>query len=309
MGKEGYRLIVKDSGSIPQNAYSLLEELAIHEKVLVVIGLVPNEALKSINTIAAKYHIALVSPSTVSNNLYQQGLYTFSTIPNIGQWGKRMADFAITRLNLTNFAMFYPDTPYGIQLQESFSKRVVELGGNIGKILSYKSASSDLSPQLKDLVELPPQALFLPEDYYGLRLIAPQLAYYLPRQTVLLSCCYKEPPQIRDIKTGGLEGAIFLTEFFAASTDPKIKGFVEDFKRTFGIEPDYWAAQGYDLTNIIFHILQQTKIQGREAVKDRLSGIKEFPGVTGQITLLPNGMVEKIPFMLRIQGGDFVRLN
>lgn len=313
-GKGEYRLVVKDSGTIPQKVMSALEALATQEKVLAVIGPVLDEELKSVTPIAAKYHIALVSPSAADGARLQPNPYIFRTIPNIRQWGRQMADFAIKKLYLTTLAILYPYTPYGTQLKDSFSERVVELGGNISKIVSYKAASSDLATELRDLVGygssgLSPQSIFLPEDYYGLRLIAPQLAYYLANQVVLLSCCYKEPPPLGDIKRGGLEGAIFMVEFFLSSTDPKIKVFVDSFKKTFGIEPDYWAALGYDAANIIFHILQQYTVQNRESVKDLLLGIKYFSGVTGRITFLPDGTAEKTPFILKIEGGQFVQLN
>jgi ABC-type branched-subunit amino acid transport system substrate-binding protein len=313
-GKEGPQLIVKDSGSIPEKAISSLEDLAAQDKVLVIIGPLTNEVLENVNSIAAKHHIALISPSTADRDLAQKNPYIFRTIPNIRQWGEQMARFAMQKLNLTTFAILHPYTPYGTQLQESFRERVVQLGGNISKMISYGTAGSDLGPMLEDLVDqedkgMPPQALFLPEEYYGLRLIAPQLAYYFGNRILLLSCCHKEPPPLGDIARSGLEGAIFMTEFFPSSADPKIKIFVDGFKRTFGIEPDYWAAQGYDAAYIIFHILQQRKVLERKSFRDFILGIKDFLGVTGKISVLSDGTVEKLPFILQIKEGQFLQLD
>jgi ABC-type branched-subunit amino acid transport system substrate-binding protein len=312
--QEAYGLVVKDSGSISRKVINALEELATKEKVLIVIGPGLGEVSKTAAIIAAKHHLPLLSPAIIPQDLPPSNSYIFSIVPHTAEWGSLMADFVIKKLYLNSFAILYPYTPYGTQLQESFKNRVMQLGGKISKVISYQNASMDLAPQLKELEvqedsKAYPQALFLPEDYYGLRLVIPQLAYYLKNQMLLLSCCYKEPPPLGDIEKKGLQGAIFITEFFPSSSEPKIQHFVSRFKKTFGTEPDYWAAQGYDAVSMIFHVLKSNQVQSREQMKNLLLGIRDFPGVTGKITILPNGGAKKVPFIVKIEGRQFIQLN
>jgi len=307
-GPQGYNyeLIVKDTAITTS-----LEELASNETVWAIIGLEMEGGLRGLVQLADDYRIPLVLVTPLPEGLMGSSDYCLSIATSGSHWAGQLAEYAIRVLHIADFSVLYPTTRYGLQLMKYFQERVLELGGSIYKNIPYQSPDMDLAPQLKELLDhtqasTTPQALFLPTDYYGLRLILPQITYHIKGKLTLLSCCYEKTPSLGVVERKELEGAVFLAEFFPQSDRPGVKRFVGEFERTFGLPPDHWAARGYDALNLIFYVLKSNQIRDRGELRDSLFRVKYYPGVTGNISILEDGSVEKSPHLIRIEGGRLV---
>ena len=64
--------------------------------------------------------------------------------------------------------------------------------------------------------------------------------------------------------------------------------FVREYTERFGMEPDSFACNAYDATNIILNALK-TAGNDRKAVRDAIAATKDYPGVTGKINFAANG--------------------
>lgn len=59
------------------------------------------------------------------------------------------------------------------------------------------------------------------------------------------------------------EGYLFASEFFDVnSTDPWTKGFVTTFKKKYGVDPDFYAANYYELTYILKELITRVVAKG-----------------------------------------------
>ena len=84
--------------------------------------------------------------------------------------------------------------------------------------------------------------------------------------------------------------------------------FVQEFKTNFGEEPLYLSAQAFDAANIfIKNILAGA--ENRVKMLEKLKRVKNFPGVTGNTTLLPSGDSEKNIFALTVKRKKIVQEN
>ncbi len=128
----------------------------------------------------------------------------------------------------------------------------------------------------------------------------PQLVFYNIDDVVLLGANGWNSPKL--VKNAGkyIKEGFYVDGFFADSKRLGVQKFVEAFKSTFGKEPALHSAQAYDSANMMIQSILEGA-DNRNRVKERLTGIKNYPGISGTTTLLPSGDSEKKLFTLRIK--------
>jgi branched-chain amino acid transport system substrate-binding protein len=106
--------------------------------------------------------------------------------------------------------------------------------------------------------------------------------------------------------TEPFEGVYFANHFWVGSDAPQVKKFVADYQAKYGVAPDALAATSYDAARMLFAAFQRTKSTDTAAVRNALATTKDFPGVTGAITLDANRNAQVPVYLLRIdKGGRF----
>jgi len=63
-----------------------------------------------------------------------------------------------------------------------------------------------------------------------------------------------------------------------------LKEFQKNYYEKFGIEPDVFAAHAYDGMNMIIEAIQKAGLN-RYLIRDVMTGIKSYQGITGEIIL------------------------
>ncbi|MFN5957303.1 MAG: ABC transporter substrate-binding protein, partial [Planctomyces sp.] len=61
--------------------------------------------------------------------------------------------------------------------------------------------------------------------------------------------------------------------------------FIKAYRAEFGSTPDGLAALGYDAANILFAAMRSGASLEGPALRDAIAATKDFPGVTGNITI------------------------
>ena len=80
--------------------------------------------------------------------------------------------------------------------------------------------------------------------------------------------------------------------------------FVTQYKNKYGQTPDDVAALTYDSFKLLAKALSGAARPDREAIRDALSKIREFEGVTGKMTFKEgSGDPVKSAVMMKVEGG------
>jgi hypothetical protein len=159
---------------------------------------------------------------------------------------------------------------------------------------------------------LPPivdfDALFIPDGYDKVQLIAPQLALHeIDGVRLLGSSEWYNPDLIQD---GGrhMRGAVISTSFDAQSSYEIVHDFVVGFEETFHTAPDGFSAGAFDATSIALMQLAGGS-ETREQVRDGILRVHGYPGVSGVTSIQSDGNARKRPFLMGISRGRFVTLD
>lgn len=152
-------------------------------------------------------------------------------------------------------------------------------------------------------------AVFIPDTFEKVGLIAPQFPYYDVTNVLLLGTNLWHSDRLIQMARGYVQGAIVPDGFFLNSPSPTVQDFVKTFEEVFGTSPRFLEAQAYDAASILFQWVNRPEIRGRRTLKMALMNVKDFPGVTGLTSFDETGDVNKQIYLLKIRGRHFEQIR
>ncbi|MCB0637758.1 MAG: ABC transporter substrate-binding protein [Lewinella sp.] len=198
------------------------------------------------------------------------------------------AEYAYGTLGAATVSVIYDSTDtYTRLLQGYFTDRFTELGGQVVSLNGYAAGSLEAAVQAT-----PPADLIffaaLPQDVLpGIQLIR-QAGLDAP---VVGGDSYDEP----DTWQGQSQlGEIYFTTHTALGADnpsPEVQAFRQSYLDAYGEAPNAFAALGYDAARLLIQAVEQAETLTPESVRQALTGIQDFPGVTGTISFGPDSRI------------------
>ena len=163
--------------------------------------------------------------------------------------------------------------------------------------------ADDKVEALKVALELNYDAIFIPGSFDKVRLIVPQLAFYNIENILLMGGNGWNSRELVDAARNYLKTVLFVDGFYADSRNERTVKFVDMFLSTFGQNPTIHSAQSYDTANIFMKFVME-KAFNRLDVLEKLRALKDYPGVSGDTSILPSGDSLKSLVKLTVKEGD-----
>jgi len=338
-----FGLAIRDSQSPDGLQAEALERWAKEFRLLAVVGPLLGREMAQAAPVAGRLELPFLNPGALIGSRPASGEppkeaamgpehYLFWNGLTLALQARSVAEYAVARLGAKRFMVLYPDELYARTAADIFADTVRTLQGEVIASISYPPDATDYGAQIRAMktsdlsrygtigppVEGKPpdewpyvpgfDAIFLPGDARQGGLVAAQLAFYGYEQPVLLGVGSWDRPELLTYGGRFVENAVMADGFFARSAAPAVQEFVRRYQMRYHEEPDLFAAQAYDAMRMVMSALQQGARNGRQ-VRDYLAGIKLYPGVSGQTTLVPGGPAQKQPVMIKVQNGKLVQVN
>ena len=83
-------------------------------------------------------------------------------------------------------------------------------------------------------------------------------------------------------KLSALKNAYFCNHYSSESTDPKVKNFIEAYKKEYNEEPNAFAALAYDAAYTLVGAIEKAGSTDKDAIIAALKD-SDYKGVTGDI--------------------------
>ncbi|MGC8659948.1 MAG: ABC transporter substrate-binding protein, partial [Desulfomonilaceae bacterium] len=191
-------------------------------------------------------------------------------------------------------------------LKTFFQREFTKDGGKVLSETVYKMGDRDFTPQLSRIKALKPDIIYAPIYYTECALMAKQ-AREMGLNVPILAGDGVQAPEL--IKLGGkaVEG-LYLTAHFHVDTinTPLGKKFVQLFKKEVGKELDSYTAQSADAYFVIIDAIKRCGSTDPVKIRDAISSTKNFEGLTGKITIQPDGNAIKPMVVNKVKDGKFV---
>jgi len=276
---------VYDNQSKPEEAASAANRLINQDQVLVILGEVASSNSIAMAQKAQPAKVPMISNASTNPKVTEVGDYIFRVCFIDPFQGYVMAKFARDNLKFTKVAVLRDlGAAYSQGLADVFERKFTEMGGKIVAQETYTKGSTDFRSQLTAIKRAQPDGIYIPGYYNDIGLIARQ-ARELGIKAKLMGGDGWDSDKLFELGGAAVEGSYFSNHYSPDDPNPRIQKFIADYKAAFGSVPDSLAALGYDAAMVAFDAIKRAPSFDRAAIRDAIAATKNFPGVTGTITL------------------------
>lgn len=306
LGKQ-IELITEDNRGQTSETQTVVQKLINRDKVVAIIGEVASSRSKAGAPICQQNKIPMISPASTNPEVTAIGDYIFRVCFIDPFQATVMSKFALNSLKVTKVALLIDvKNAYSTGLAENFRRVYTEMGGQVIGEQQYTAGDKDFKAQLTALKNENPQAIFIPGYYTDVNLISIQ-ARELGITIPLFGGDGWESEKLTEGKAANaLEGSFFSTHASIDDPSPKIQSFVQKYKAKYGKTPDTMALLAYDAGWILFDAIKRAGSTEGPKIKDAIATTKDFPGVSGTISLNEDRNAVKPAVVMEIKNGKFV---
>ena len=310
VGGKTYKLnfIYEDNEYKAESAVKANTKLITVDNVLGIIGPQSSSQAVPAGEVANNNKTPMISPWSTNPNTTLNRPYVFRGCFLDPFQGPVAADFATEELGAKTAAVLYDiaaDYPKG--LAEFFKAAFEALHGK-GSVVAFETFTTgdkDFSAQMTNIVASGADVLFVPQYYSEVPLIV-QNAKEMGWDKPILGADAWGGGDLMGLCGDNCKGYYFSTHYAAAGAKGATKDFIDAYQATYGKTPDDVAALTWDSLGLMIRAIKDTGglsgdiASDRTKVKDALATIKNYPGITGEMTFTPEGDPKKCAVIVRI---------
>jgi len=307
-------LVLEDNESKAESATAANTKLITQDEVLVIVGPQSSKQAVPAGGVANDNQTPMVSPWSTNPNTTLDRPWVFRGCFLDPFQGPVAANFVTEEFGFDKAAVLYDvasDYPKG--LAEFFKQGWEDLHGvdSVVAFESFTTGDTDFSAQLTKIKGSGAQFIFTPQYYNEVALIAQQ-AHELGWNAPIVGSDSWGSAELMNLCGDDCKGQFFSTHYAAAGATGATKEFIDAYNEKHGYVPDDVGALTWDTMLIVQKAIEDCgEITGdlaadRECVRNALAKIKNFDGITGQMTFTEEGDPIKCAVIVKISdAGEF----
>ena len=297
-------LIAEDNQSKPGDSATIAKKLVSRDKVVALLSSATSSQCLEIAPIAQAAKVPFVATTATAAEVTEKRDYIFRSCFIDPFQGAVLAKFAFDTLKVKRIALITSvSTSYSVGLSKVFRERLAALGGEIVADQKYSEGDKDFRAQITAIKAAKPDAIAVTGFYTEAALLCKQardLGLTLP----IFGGDGWEAPELIDIGGKAVEGTYYISHYSSESTAPEVRIFVEKYRARFnGETPDSNAPLAYDAALIAIEAIARAGTTEGPKLRDALAATKNFPSVTGLITIDTQRNASKSAVIITIKNG------
>ncbi|MGD9175487.1 MAG: ABC transporter substrate-binding protein [Desulfobacterales bacterium] len=316
VGDKKYKveLVIEDNESKAESAVKVATKMITEDEVLAIVGPQSSKQAVPAGGKANELGTPMVSPWSTNPDTTKDRPYVFRGCFLDPFQGPVAANFIRDEFGFTKAAVLYDvasDYPKGLA---EFFKEAWEKNNGPGSVVAFESFTTkdtDFSSQLTKIINSDAEVLFTPQYYNEVALIVQQ-AHQLGWDKPIVGSDSWGSAETVKLCGKDCYGLFFSTHYAAAGATGATKEFIDRYNKNHGYVPDDVGALTWDSIRLLQQAIQNTGgltgdiKKDRAAVREQLAKIKDFDGITGQMTFTEEGDPVKCAVVVRISdAGEF----
>jgi len=316
IGDKTYKIefVYEDNESKAESATATALKLITQDEVLAMIGPQSSKQAIPAGEVANANKTPMISPWSTNPKTTEDRPYVFRACFLDPFQGPVAVNFVTEEFGAKKAAVLYDiasDYPKGLAevFKEAFEK--LHGAGSVVAFETFTTKDKDFSAQLTKIAASGADVLFTPQYYDEVPLIVKQAQELGWKKPIMGSDSWGSA-ELMTLCGDSCKGYFFTTHYAAAGAKGATKEFIDKFKAKYGYVPDDVAALTWDAIKLLFAAIQNTGgltgniDKDRDAVKDKLTAVKDFDGITGKMTFSPGGNPSKCAVVVKISDkGEF----
>ncbi|MBN2382392.1 penicillin-binding protein activator [bacterium] len=301
-------LVEVDTGPESTEIPESIDYLVRSEQIIALIGPVLSRAVEVALERINEYQIVAITPATSEEKLPGLSPYLFRNSITAKQQVEALVDYVMEHNGFRRFGVLFPDTRIGNELNNQFQEYVYQRGGLILGVASYSDDTTDFEAAINKIRGRYLEALFIPDYSTRVAEIAPQLAYHDVTALHIVGTNLLHSQDLIEVGGRYVEHILFTDNFFIETESILERDFIERFQESFGLKPTRYAAQAYDAAVMLLTQID-AGVTNREALRQGLSQISQFRGITGTLSFDEQGEINRQLHILTVDHGSFIQLQ
>lgn len=301
------KLALVDTKSDKMEAANAVSRLIEKNRVSAIIGEVISSDTLAGAPIAERAQIPNISPTATSPLVTQNKQFAFRACFADDLQGRVAARYAWEHLKARRAAVLIDQAQdYCVGLSLYFMREFKRLGGEIVSTTHIQTGDQDFSAQIAAIKAQEPDLIYAPNYYAEDALLARQLKNLGVRIPILTG----DGAQVAELLTLGgpaVDGMYFTAHFHRDQAATQLamdfrKAYEDKQKKELGA----FTALGADSYFLLLHAISRAKSLEGGRIAQALAETKDFPGVSGAITMGPDHNPIKGVVIIKVENGKFV---
>jgi branched-chain amino acid transport system substrate-binding protein len=299
-------LVLVDTRSDRIEAANAVSRLIEKDRVAALIGeVISSDTLAGV-PIAERARIPDIAPTATNPLVTQNRRFAFRACFVDSVQGRVAARFAWENLKVRRVAVLIDQAQdYCVGLARFFMQEFKRRGGKIVAVSYMQTGDQDFSAQISALKAAHPDLIYAPNYYAEDALLAKQLQD-LGVKTPIMTGDGAQVPELLSIGGAAVNGMYFTAHFHRQRINTELgRKFMQAFDAAYHKPLDAFAALGGDSYFLLTAAMVRAGGTNGPKVAQALATTKNFPGVTGAITMGPNHNPIKGVTILKVKNGKF----
>ncbi len=298
-------LIIGDSEGLSKKSKRLARRFTADKRIVAEIGDFSSSCSMAAQPIYQRAGMVQFSPTSSHPSFTVASPFSFSVSGTSKGQNLTVAHMVVERLRKKRIAVLYLNSDWGVAEQNSFVQETKRLGAEIVAREGYLKGTTDFTPILKKLRSPEPDMLYLCSLYADGASISKQRHQLGWNDVAIMGAGPLHSEKLIKIGGDAVENLYTSTSFFAKSPRAEIQKFVKGYESRYNRTPNLFAAQSYDTINLLAKAIRKGGTD-RQAIRDELAKIRNFPGAIGMISFSEYGDIMKEYILLQVKNGEFV---
>jgi branched-chain amino acid transport system substrate-binding protein len=305
LGQE-VKLALVDTKSDKMEAANAVSRLIEKDRVAAIIGEVISSDTLAGGPIAERAQIPNISPTATNPLVTQNKKFAFRACFADDLQGKVAARYAWEHLKAKRVAVLIDQAQdYCVGLSHFFMREFKRLGGQIVSMTHIQTGDQDFSAQIAAIKAKKPDLIYAPNYYAEDALLARQLKN-LGVRVPILTGDGAQVPELITLGGPAVNGTYFTAHFHRdQAATPLAQDFRKAYEENHNKGLGAFAALGADSYFLLLHAITQANSLDGTKIAQALAETKDFPGVSGTITMDKNHNPIKGVVIIKVEKGKF----
>lgn len=248
--------------------------------------------------LAQQHSVLHIATGASTPELSHAGEHIFRVWPSDAREAQLIAEYAVTELSLSTFAVLSVNTEFGVPLASTFSQAIAENGAELLGKEMISAEQNTMRTELLRLQQHNPEAIYVIVNPSQIVTVLRQIRELELDVTVL---AYGPSIQAAGVKESA--GKLLDGVYYATPHLQERASFVEQFSIKYGQEPGLGASVGYDTLVLLYNA---AALCGADisCAREYLLGLDGFPGASQVIRFDTFGDVQTPAQIVRVDRGE-----
>jgi branched-chain amino acid transport system substrate-binding protein len=300
-----FALFTEDNESKQGESATAVKKLISRDRVVALLGEVASIRSLEAAPIIQNARLPMVSSASVNSRVTEVGDCIFRVCFVDSFQGVVLAKFVRESLQVHRVAILTSSSnAYSVGMTRVFKDRFLADGGAVVAEQKYAEGDKDFRAQLTAIKAAGADAIFASGYYTEAALICRQARELGLTQPVFGGDGW-DAPALLEIGGPAMEGTYFSTHYSPDNPSAEVQNFNRRYQARWGAMPDAWAALGYDSVLVLADAIRRAGSAEPAKIRDALAATKDFPAVTGRITMDAHRNPAKSAVILTIKDGKY----